>query len=49
MQSHSTRPANHGQQVDFSTGSIRQNVLAVAAPMLVAQVLNLLYYIVDRI
>lgn len=49
MQSHSTRPANHGQQVDFSTGSIRQNVLAVAAPMLVAQVLNLLYNIVDRI
>lgn len=38
-----------GQQVDFSTGSVRQNILAVAAPMLVAQVLNLLYNIVDRI
>lgn len=38
-----------GQQVDFSTGSVRQNILAVVAPMLVAQVLNLLYNIVDRI
>ena len=37
------------QQVDFSSGSVRRNVLAVAAPMLVAQVLNLLYNIVDRI
>ena len=36
-------------QVDFSKGDVRQNVLAVAAPMLVAQVLNLLYNIVDRI
>ena len=42
-------PASHSGQVDFSTGSVRQNILAVAAPMLVAQVLNLLYNIVDRI
>lgn len=37
------------QQIDFSTGSVRRNTLAVAAPMLVAQTLNLLYNIVDRI
>lgn len=36
------------QQIDFSTGSVRRNTLAVAAPMLVAQTLNLLYNIVDR-
>ncbi len=36
-------------QVDFSTGSVRRITLAVAAPMLVAQTLNLLYNIVDRI
>lgn len=38
-----------GRQVDFSTGDVRRNILDVAAPMLVAQVLNLLYNIVDRI
>ena len=48
MSSHHA-PGTSSSQVDFSTGSIRQNVLAVAAPMLVAQVLNLLYNIVDRI
>ena len=37
------------RQIDFSTGSVRRNILAVAAPMLVAQTLNLLYNIVDRI
>ena len=36
-------------QIDFSKGSIRKNVWQVAAPMLVAQLLNLLYNIVDRI
>ena len=40
---------NQARQVDFSSGNVRRNVLAVAAPMLVAQVLNLLYNIVDRI
>ena len=39
----------HGGQVDFSRGDVRRSVLGVAAPMLVAQVLNLLYNIVDRI
>ena len=37
------------QQVDFSTGDVKRSVLAVAAPILVAQLLNLLYNIVDRI
>lgn len=41
--------AAHGSQVDFSRGDVRRSVLDVAAPMLVAQVLNLLYNIVDRI
>ncbi len=37
------------KQIDFSKGSVRKSTLAVAAPMLVAQALNLLYNIVDRI
>ena len=40
---------HHGGQVDFSRGDVRRGILDVAAPMLVAQVLNLLYNIVDRI
>lgn len=35
--------------VDFENGHIAQNILGTALPMLVAQVLNLLYNIVDRI
>ena len=38
-----------GGQVDFSSPNIRRSVLAVTAPMLVAQLLKLLYNIVDRI
>lgn len=37
------------KQVDFSKGTITQNIVRVAAPMLVAQILNLMYNIVDRI
>lgn len=37
------------KQVDFSRGSVTQNIIRVAAPMLVAQILNLMYNIVDRI
>lgn len=37
------------KQVDFSQGSVTQNIIQVAAPMLVAQILNLMYNIVDRI
>ena len=36
-------------QIDFAEGSVRRKTLALAAPMLVAQMLNLLYNIVDRI
>ncbi len=37
------------KQVDFSKGSVTQNIIRVAAPMLVAQILNLMYNILDRI
>lgn len=37
------------KQVDFENGRIVQNIAHTAFPMLVAQVLNLLYSIVDRI
>ena len=37
------------RQVDFKNGSVLSNILQTALPMLVAQVLNLLYSIVDRI
>lgn len=36
-------------QVDFGSENIRKNILAMAAPMMAAQVLNLLYNIIDRI
>lgn len=36
-------------QTDFSHGSVRKNILEVAVPMIAAQILNLLYNIVDRI
>lgn len=35
-------------QTDFSKGSVYKNILEVAVPMTVAQLLNLLYNIVDR-
>ncbi len=37
------------QRIDFDHGSIRSNILNAALPMLVAQLLSLLYNIVDRI
>ena len=37
------------KKVDFGDGRITQNILQTAFPMLIAQVLNLLYSIVDRI
>lgn len=37
------------QQIDFEHGTVTENILGAALPMLVAQVLNLLYNIVDRI
>ena len=36
-------------QTDFSHGSVVRNILEVAVPMTIAQLLNLLYNIVDRI
>ena len=36
-------------QTDFSRGSVYSNIMEVAAPMILAQLLNLLYNIVDRI
>ena len=38
----------HTHQTDFSKGSVYKNILEVAVPMTVAQFLNLLYNIVDR-
>ena len=37
------------RRVDFDNGNTLHNILATALPMLVAQILNLLYNIVDRI
>ena len=37
------------RQVDFAGKNVRQNILAVAAPMMAAQLLHLLYNIIDRI
>lgn len=37
------------KQIDFKHGTITNNILNAALPMLVAQILNLLYNIVDRI
>ena len=37
------------KQIDFSGGQVRQNIVAAASPMLAAQILNLLYNIIDRI
>lgn len=36
-------------QTDFSTGNVYRNIMEVAVPMIIAQILNLLYNIVDRI
>lgn len=37
------------KQIDFSNGKILENIVLSATPMLVAQVLNLMYNIVDRV
>ena len=37
------------KKVDFENGKTIQNIAQTAFPMLVAQLLNLLYSIVDRI
>lgn len=37
------------KRTDFSTGSVYRNIMEIAVPMTVAQLLNLLYNIVDRV
>ena len=37
------------KQIDFEHGTVTGNILGTAMPLLVAQILNLLYNIVDRI
>ena len=37
------------KQIDFENGTVTGNILSAAIPMLVAQILNLMYNIVDRI
>lgn len=37
------------KQIDFSNGKILENIFLAATPMLVAQILNLMYNIIDRI
>ena len=37
------------KRIDFENGTVTNNILSAALPMLVAQILNLLYNIVDRI
>lgn len=42
-------PARSIRQIDFSDGRIVRDILSMSGPMLVAQLINLLYNIVDRI
>ena len=37
------------KRVDFENGTITSNILGAALPMLVAQILSLLYNIVDHV
>ncbi|MBQ7305342.1 MAG: MATE family efflux transporter, partial [Clostridia bacterium] len=37
------------QANDFSTGSVRRHIIAQAVPLMLAQLVQLLYNIVDRI
>ena len=37
------------KRIDFENGTVTGNIIGAALPMLVAQILNLLYNIVDRI
>ena len=38
-----------GLKNDFSQGSVAKNILSLAAPMTLAQLINVLYNLVDRI
>ena len=37
------------KRIDFENGTVTRNIIGAALPLLVAQILNLLYNIVDRI
>ena len=37
------------KRIDFEHGTVTGNILGAALPMLVAQILSLLYNIVDRV
>ena len=37
------------QEYDFSQGSIAKNIMSLAVPMTAAQLVNVLYSVVDRI
>ena len=37
-----------GEMNDFSQGSVKRNILRLAGPMTLAQLINLLYNIIDR-
>ena len=37
------------QKNDFGEGSVARNIISIAVPMTVAQILNLLYNLVDRV
>ena len=41
--------ANLNKKVDFSDGRVTQDIVRTALPMLAAQIISLLYSIVDRI
>ena len=45
---HPGRKAAPGAAVDFSQGSVAGNILRLALPMTVAQLINVLYSVVDR-
>ena len=40
---------NKMKRIDFENGTVTGNILGATLPMLVAQILNLLYNIVDRV
>ena len=42
------QPMTNTQTSDFSKGSVSSNILRLALPMTVAQLINVLYSVVDR-
>lgn len=53
MKNHSSSQASENAQAsrnthDFSQGSIPRNILSIALPMTLAQLINVLYSVIDR-